>query len=60
MPSPPEPIVDLPLWRLRKLAGRIFRQLAGSPPPLPASCYPNIIPFPQRRRFTASHRKRPQ
>jgi hypothetical protein len=54
MTSPPEPAVDLPLWRLRKLAGRILRQLAGSPPPLPASCYPNIIPFP-----TGRHPRRP-
>lgn len=60
MPSPLEPAADLPLWRLRKLAGRILRQLAGSPPPLPASCYPNVIPFATRRRRRQSSRRSPQ
>ena len=59
MPSPPEPVVDLPLWRLRKLAGRLLRQLAPAPPPLPASCCPKIIPFPKRRRFPP-YRRNPQ
>jgi len=56
----PEPVVDLPLWRLRKLVGRLLRQLAGSPPPLPASCSPNVIPFPTGRRRRRPARRNPQ
>lgn len=54
MGPPTEPAVDLPLWRLLKAAATRLRQLAGKPPPLPESCYPNIIPFP-----TGRHHPRP-
>jgi len=56
----PEPVVDLPLWRLLKAAGARLRQLAGSPPPLSASCSPNVIPFPTGRRRRRPIRRTPQ
>lgn len=59
MTSPPEPVVDLPLWRSLKALGARLRRLAPAPPPPPVTPDPKIIPFPTGRRSCRATRPKP-